>query len=36
VPAGEVLVLVTADIYSHVAPERRREAADRLDEACEW
>jgi hypothetical protein len=27
---------ITADIYSHVAPEQRREAADRLDEALEW
>jgi integrase len=26
----------TADIYSHVAPEQRREAADRLDDALEW
>ena len=26
----------TADIYSHAAPERRRAAADRLDEALEW
>ncbi|SDX98488.1 Transposase, Mutator family [Modestobacter sp. DSM 44400] len=28
--------VITADIYSHVAPAQRREAADRLDEALEW
>jgi integrase len=27
---------ITADIYRHVAPEQRREAADRLDDALEW
>jgi hypothetical protein len=27
---------ITADIYSHVAPEQQREAADRLDDALDW
>jgi integrase len=30
---GHSSYAITADIYSHVAPEQRREAADRLDEA---
>jgi hypothetical protein len=25
-----------SDIYSHVAPEQKREAADRLDAALNW
>jgi integrase len=33
---GHSSYAITADIYSHVAPEQRREAADRLDEALEW
>jgi site-specific recombinase XerD len=33
---GHSSFAITADIYSHVAPEQRREAADRLDEALEW
>jgi hypothetical protein len=32
---GQSSYAITADIYSHVAPEQRREA-DRLDEALEW
>jgi hypothetical protein len=27
---------IAADIYSHVAPEQKREAADRLDTALQW
>jgi integrase len=27
---------VTSDIYSRVAPQQEREAADRLDEALQW
>jgi integrase len=27
---------ITADIYSHVAVEQRREAAERLGEAFSW
>ncbi|GAA4756101.1 site-specific integrase [Modestobacter marinus] len=33
---GHSSYAITADIYSHVAPAQRREAADRLDEALEW
>lgn len=33
---GHSSYAITADIYSHVAPEQRREAADRLDEALDW
>jgi integrase len=33
---GHTSYAITADIYSHVAPEQRREAADRLDEALDW
>jgi integrase len=33
---GHSSYAITADIYSHVAPEQRREAADRLDETLEW
>jgi site-specific recombinase XerD len=33
---GHSSCAITADIYSHVPPEQRREAADRLDEALEW
>jgi integrase len=32
---GHSSYAITADIYSHVAPAQRREAADRLDEALE-
>ena len=33
---GHSSYAITADIYSHVAPVRAREAADRLDEAIQW
>jgi hypothetical protein len=33
--SGHSSYAITADIYSHVAPAQRREAADRLDEALE-
>jgi site-specific recombinase XerD len=33
---GHASYAITADIYSHVAPEQRREVVDRLDEALEW
>jgi integrase len=33
---GHSSYAITADIYSHVTPAQRREAADRLDEALEW
>lgn len=33
---GHSSYAITADIYSHVAPEQRREAADRLDDALDW
>ena len=33
---GHSSYAITADIYSHVAPEQKREAADRLDAALNW
>jgi integrase len=33
---GHSSYAITADIYSHVAPEQKREAADRLDAALQW
>jgi integrase len=33
---GHSSYAITADIYSHVAPEQKREAADRLDAALDW
>lgn len=33
---GHSSYAITADIYSHVAPAQRREAADRLDAALDW
>lgn len=33
---GHSSYAITADIYSHVSPEQRREAANRLDEALDW
>jgi integrase len=33
---GHASYAITADIYSHVAPEQKREAADRLDAALNW
>ena len=29
-------IAITGDVYGHVAPEQRREAADRLDEPLVW
>jgi hypothetical protein len=33
---ARLAITLTADIYSHVAPEQKREAADRLDAALNW
>ena len=33
---GHSSYAITADIYSHVGPTLKREAADRLDEALRW
>ena len=33
---GHSFYSITAGIYSHVAPEQKREAADRLDAALNW
>lgn len=33
---GHSSYAITADIYTHVSPERRREAADHLDRAVDW
>jgi integrase len=33
---GHSSYAITADIYSHVAPQQKREAADRLDAAIQW
>jgi len=33
---GHSSYAITADIYSHVGPQRQREDAVRLDEALRW
>ena len=33
---GHSSYAITADIYTHVSPDRRREAADHLDRAVDW
>ena len=33
---GHSSFAITADIYSHVAPQQAREAADRLDDSLDW
>ncbi|KQS64336.1 tyrosine-type recombinase/integrase [Modestobacter sp. Leaf380] len=33
---GHASYAITADTYSHVAPEQRREAADRIEDSLDW